>query len=267
MSTHQKFCVAAAAFAAAGLALSASAQVTPIGPFIGSHQEGFQIIGQWPPAGPCTFCTSIPDAFGGIATLESANGGANVHVTGGWGFVCSIGANLTPRIAASTSGGFDYVFMPGQEARKFGGYFGTNSGVAGGTVEFYDSANVLIGSDFLNHQADCQWVWHGWEFSVPVARVRVIGNYPGGGYVQMDDMEYDSAGGTVCYANCDGSTVAPLLNVDDFTCFINEFAAAQALPHEQQVTHYANCDSSSIVPALNVDDFTCFINAFATGCP
>jgi hypothetical protein len=70
-----------------------------------------------------------------------------------------------------------------------------------------------------------------------------------------------------CYANCDGSTTAPVLNVDDFTCFINEYASAQGLPHEQQVSAYANCDGSTIAPALNVDDFTCFINAFAQGCP
>jgi trimeric autotransporter adhesin len=70
-----------------------------------------------------------------------------------------------------------------------------------------------------------------------------------------------------CYANCDGSTTPPILNVDDFVCFINEFAEAQSLPHEQQATHYANCDGSTTIPVLNVDDFTCFIAAFATGCP
>jgi hypothetical protein len=75
------------------------------------------------------------------------------------------------------------------------------------------------------------------------------------------------AGSGPCYANCDGSTVEPVLNVDDFTCFINEYAQAQTLPHEQQVTHYANCDGSTIAPALNVDDFTCFINRYAQGCP
>jgi hypothetical protein len=69
-----------------------------------------------------------------------------------------------------------------------------------------------------------------------------------------------------CYANCDGSTTPPILNVEDFTCFINEFAAAQSLPHEQQLTHYANCDQSTTAPVLNVEDFTCFINQFAAGC-
>jgi hypothetical protein len=69
-----------------------------------------------------------------------------------------------------------------------------------------------------------------------------------------------------CYANCDGSTTPPILNVEDFTCFINEFAAASQLPHEQQLTHYANCDQSTTAPVLNVEDFTCFINKFAQGC-
>jgi trimeric autotransporter adhesin len=70
-----------------------------------------------------------------------------------------------------------------------------------------------------------------------------------------------------CYVNCDNSSTAPILNVDDFTCFINSFASAQSLPVQQQIAHYANCDRSSISPVLNVDDFTCFINRFAIGCP
>jgi hypothetical protein len=69
-----------------------------------------------------------------------------------------------------------------------------------------------------------------------------------------------------CYANCDGSTTPPILNVEDFTCFINEFAAASQLPHAQQLAHYANCDQSTTPPVLNVEDFTCFINQFAQGC-
>jgi hypothetical protein len=69
-----------------------------------------------------------------------------------------------------------------------------------------------------------------------------------------------------CYPNCDGSTIEPVLNVEDFTCFINEFAQALGLPHPQQIMHYANCDLSTTAPVLNVEDFTCFINRFAQGC-
>jgi hypothetical protein len=61
-----------------------------------------------------------------------------------------------------------------------------------------------------------------------------------------------------CYANCDQSTSSPILNINDFQCFLNAFAAG---------TGYANCDASTIPPVLNVNDFQCFVNAFAAGCP
>jgi hypothetical protein len=61
-----------------------------------------------------------------------------------------------------------------------------------------------------------------------------------------------------CYANCDGSTAPPILNVNDFACFLSRFAAGDA---------YANCDGSTAAPTLNVNDFTCFTARFAAGCP
>jgi hypothetical protein len=61
-----------------------------------------------------------------------------------------------------------------------------------------------------------------------------------------------------CYANCDTSTVTPVLNVGDFTCFLQRFAAGES---------YANCDASTQSPVLNVGDFTCFLQQFAAGCP
>jgi hypothetical protein len=60
-----------------------------------------------------------------------------------------------------------------------------------------------------------------------------------------------------CYANCDGSTTEPILNVADFTCFLSKFAAGDP---------YANCDGSTTEPILNVADFTCFLSKFAAGC-
>lgn len=61
-----------------------------------------------------------------------------------------------------------------------------------------------------------------------------------------------------CYANCDQSTVAPTLNVNDFLCFQSAFASGSA---------YANCDGSTAEPILNVNDFLCFQSQFAAGCP
>lgn len=60
-----------------------------------------------------------------------------------------------------------------------------------------------------------------------------------------------------CYANCDGSTTPPVLNVSDFTCFVNLYAAGHAS---------ANCDGSTVAPVLNINDFICFQQRFAVGC-
>jgi hypothetical protein len=64
-------------------------------------------------------------------------------------------------------------------------------------------------------------------------------------------------GSAPCYPNCDGSTISPILNVGDFSCFLNAFASGAS---------YANCDGSTTAPVLNVQDFSCFLNAFAAGC-
>jgi hypothetical protein len=63
---------------------------------------------------------------------------------------------------------------------------------------------------------------------------------------------------TGCYANCDESQGDPALNVVDFICFLNRFAAGES---------YANCDGSTVPPVLSVADFVCFLNRYAEGCP
>ena len=79
------------------------------------------------------------------------------------------------------------------------------------------------------------------------------------GWLNLDDATaYIALSGGGCYANCDGSTVAPNLNVNDFLCFQNRFAAGDP---------FANCDASTTPPILNINDFLCFSNRFAVGCP
>jgi hypothetical protein len=73
----------------------------------------------------------------------------------------------------------------------------------------------------------------------------------------IDDVQFEAVGGTTCYPNCDNSTAPPILNANDFQCFLNRFAAGDS---------YANCDQSSSPPILNANDFQCFLNAFAAGC-
>jgi len=61
-----------------------------------------------------------------------------------------------------------------------------------------------------------------------------------------------------CYANCDGSSIPPILNVNDFICFQTRYAAGDP---------YANCDGSTVPPVLNINDFICFQTRYAAGCP
>lgn len=99
---------------------------------------------------------------------------------------------------------------------------------------------------------------------------------------------WDPPAAPSCYANCDASTIPPVLNVADFTCFLNSFTGGASYANCDQSTTppvlnvadfncflnsfaggepYANCDASTIPPVLNVADFTCFLNQFASGCP
>jgi hypothetical protein len=61
-----------------------------------------------------------------------------------------------------------------------------------------------------------------------------------------------------CYPNCDNSTAQPILNVLDFVCFLQKFAAGDP---------YANCDQSTNPPLLNIADFACFLQKFTEACP
>jgi hypothetical protein len=93
--------------------------------------------------------------------------------------------------------------------------------------------------------------------SVSVLPMR-FGNATSTGTIFWDDVTLVQSSSSVCYANCDGSTTAPILNVNDFICFNNLYAAGDSR---------ANCDASTLAPVLNVNDFTCFLNKYATGCP
>lgn len=72
-----------------------------------------------------------------------------------------------------------------------------------------------------------------------------------------------------CWANCDGSTTTPILNVLDFTCFQNAWATAASQnsaggPMDAPTLLHADCDHD-LTPTLL--DFGCFLNAFTIGCP
>ncbi len=101
---------------------------------------------------------------------------------------------------------------------------------------------------------------HGPSTSLP-------NQHSGGGQSPAPGGNSNNSGGTgvvaasqapACYANCDGSTSAPVLNVLDFACFLDRYAVGDP---------YANCDGSTTPPVLSILDFNCFVSRFSAGCP
>jgi hypothetical protein len=131
----------------------------------------------------------------------------------------------------------------------FGGQNGFNfgQGVLGDTWEFDGAAWTARGAPGPAARTFAKMVYDSSR-----RRAVLFGGYSGTQFI-ADTWELGEA-----YANCDNSTTAPLLNVGDFTCFLQRFAAADS---------YANCDESTTIPVLNVGDFTCFLQRFAAGCP
>jgi hypothetical protein len=156
--------------------------------------------------------------------------------------------------------------------------FGSSPNAYGPVIEFtqpysYTGGHLLVelrqsGSDGNSRSVDAigtSIVGYGDQF-----RAIWVGSYTGTTTTSQGNfavIQFTATPGDLCYANCDNSTVEPVLNVEDFICFVSEFAQGIALPSPQQITHYANCDDSTTEPVLNVEDFICFVSAFAAGCP
>ncbi len=62
-----------------------------------------------------------------------------------------------------------------------------------------------------------------------------------------------------CYADCDRSTGAGVLDIFDFLCFQNAFVS--------QREYACDCDTSSGHGVCDLFDFLCFQGAFVGGCP
>ncbi len=62
-----------------------------------------------------------------------------------------------------------------------------------------------------------------------------------------------------CYADCDTTTGRGVLDIFDFLCFGNRFAANDP--------YACDCDTSTGLGVCDIFDFLCFGNAFAAGCP
>jgi hypothetical protein len=186
--------------------------------------------------------------------MPTANGG-------GTGFV--IGLNTFAQPAGPYSWSMDIQWVPGTGQVSCYDFAGAPT-----TPIVYDQwvelkVEIDLGTDTYN-------CWYGAN-QIVTNRSWSQGYSPTGGLVQIQcfdfysqgqsDLRYDNisfqAIGGGCYANCDGSTSVPFLNIADFVCFQSAFAAGSS---------YANCDQSSNPPVLNIADFVCFQSQFAAGC-
>ncbi len=106
----------------------------------------------------------------------------------------------------------------------------------------YDCAGarvVILGGESTDAILPDLWEWRGQVW----APVQGLGPSPRAGYALGYDalrsrlVVFGGAGGTgalgdtwtfgkaaSCYANCDGSTAPPVLNINDFICFLNKFS-------------------------------------------
>ena len=223
------------------------AQISTVGPFTGPYTESFETQ-------TANFVPCVPGRiFASTADLCTPSGSSTL-ITQFWSMFCVVSPHSGTFMAGSNYGPCQITFD--SPVRRFGGYFATITNSPGGTVDFFDAQGGNVGSTTLSTNA-CDWMWNGWESQQAFSQVLITGTWSlgAGAMVQLDDLEYQS--GTACYANCDASTSPPILNANDFQCFLNKFAAGDS---------YANCDQSTAPPILNANDFQCFLNAFAVGC-
>ena len=62
-----------------------------------------------------------------------------------------------------------------------------------------------------------------------------------------------------CYPDCDSSTGPGVLDIFDFLCFQNRYAAG--------ASYACNCDTTTGQDLCDIFDFLCFQNAYSAGCP
>ncbi len=233
--------------ACVGLAASSClAQVTPVGPFVGDAQEGFEAL---PSGFVCQYTL-----FGGGGDMTEIAGGCGLHNTSGWGFGCSIFPHGGGRLFGSAGAAVQIKFNP--PICAIGGWWGTNVppefSTGDGKIAFYDINGNHIHSDAIVSPPNCTWTWNGWESTTPIGRVEIYGgNVFGGGFQMIDDMEITVTCSAACYADCEGDGD---LDVFDFLCFQSEWAAQTA---------YGDCEQDG---DWDVFDFLCFQSAYANGC-
>jgi hypothetical protein len=150
-----------------------------IGPFTGDVTEGFE---SYPPGGhPGPYAV-----YDGQAMMDDPLSHTVViafNWTGPGGYLEPYAGSLMGGTPAAQT-----VLEFAQPLYQFGGYFSTNSGVADGTVSFFDEGGDLIEAVELKVD-NLVWAWQGWSSDVPIWGIEIASNFPPGGLIQQDDMQ------------------------------------------------------------------------------
>jgi hypothetical protein len=161
----------------------AVAQVTPIGPFTGSMQEGWEThaLGQFLP---------MLDIFGGAGDATQLAAGQGLHVTTGWGFFNSTFPHGGGRFMGGA--GVNYALNFDAPASQFGAYFQTNADAPDAVATFFDANNVQIGGSVVVSAPLGEWQWNGWEYAQGISRIEIVASNQWGGFIMIDDLEYNA---------------------------------------------------------------------------
>jgi hypothetical protein len=242
------------------------------------HNGGFEI--------PNASNPSLPEGWGAFNTARYRTIGDNMGPilvrTGSSSIELASGSDFvgftTNVFNPATLRYFDPVYVYQGGPATVSGYYaipadqpltGANAGIK---LEFRrDNSSIYEAFESLtiNGHTNGQWVY----FSMTILNGQINPNFPpfptsvsilpmrfgassSTGTIFWDDISFVQ--GASCYANCDGSTTPPILNVLDFVCFQSLYAQGSSL---------ANCDNSTTPPTLNVLDFICFQTSYAQGCP
>ena len=203
--------------------------------------------------------------------FEADNSGRDLLENGKF-FYSTQGSGQPPGTVQTLTVEYDRPVQVGAVRFMEGDHFGPPLAQQGGwfqslTVELKVSGQWVASNATPSEPLDPLVPFQIIDFTLPAPMtatgIRISGpssNAPGNpeGFITCAELDAIAPPDPYCYPNCDGSTTSPILNVLDFSCFLNRFAAGDPR---------ANCDGSTNPPVLNVLDFSCFLNSFASGCP
>lgn len=168
------------------IAADASAAIRAIGPFAAQRVDTFDSQ----PFVPSAQSLVVLD---GVSTVRNLTTGGAIKTE----FSSSFNGDLVKPLSGIMIGQIgvsEWTFTSGQ--RRFGGMFENNSGVDGGTIEFYDAFGTLLGTQQLDCPAKPDgWRWNGWESDAAFTRIKIIGNGIFNGFLWFENVQISSVPG------------------------------------------------------------------------